>query len=84
MHVCIQAITNMTFKIYIDPQLDTDPTDARYNRHGDDFTKLKGLTSQQPLQLPPLGDNKPPKGQPVNTQEFKPLFNPRQTYVHLR
>ena len=80
MYVCIQATTKMTFKIYIDPQLDTDPTDTRYSRKGDDFTKLKGLTSQQPQQQPGR-DNTKGSMQPV---EFKPLFNPNQTYVYPR
>ena len=72
----------MKFKIYIDPELDNDPTDTRYHHTGDDLSKLPGLPSQQ-LQLPGKDNNKLSM-QPVEIQEFKPLFNPNQTYMHLR
>ena len=62
----------MKFKIYIDSQND-DGSD-RYSRDGDDFTGLNGLTPQEPSEELPVKE----------THEFKPLFNPNQTYIHIR
>ena len=71
----------MQFKIYIDPENDTDPKDTRYHRKGDDFTKLKG----QPW-LPDLvsGDEDRVPLPPFKRPEFKPVYDPDRTYVHLR
>ena len=67
----------MQFKIYIDPENDTDPTDTRYHRKGDDFTKTK----DRPC-LPDLVSDDEDR---VPLPPFKPpLYDPKRTYIHLR
>jgi len=70
------------FKIYIDPENDTDPTDDRYYRDSspevakiqEEYELQRKLNSQR---VPPKADN--------NESHFKPLFcKEAVTVLHMR
>ena len=72
----------MAFKIFIDPENDTDPTDTRYNRHDDDTSQLKGLPSQPVIldQQPLVQNISPFKVLPDLTRQV----DPNRSYIYMR